>query len=47
VLGGVSYPTMHGDPSTAPRLIASNVFGGFTRNCHVKLDYFVVIQTLP
>jgi hypothetical protein len=47
VLGGTTYPTMHGTTSSAPAMTTGASYGFFTRNCEVRFDYFVVITTTP
>ena len=46
-LGGVSRMALTASSTMDPLLSAGGQFGLFTRNCDVRFDYFVVIQTMP
>lgn len=46
-LGGVSRMTLAATATMDPLLSAGASFGFFTRNCDVRFDYFVVVQTVP
>lgn len=46
-LGGVAYPKLAADASSAPPLASGSSATIFARNVDVRLDYFIVIETLP
>ncbi len=46
-LGGTSRMTLTANATMDPLLTAGQAFGFFSRNCDVRFDYFVVIQTVP
>ena len=46
-LGGTARMTLNAAANMDPLLSPGGSFGLFTRNCDVRLDYFVVIQTTP
>lgn len=46
-IGGMSYPTLVGNTSTSPQLAAGSYVTLFVKNLEVRVDYFVVIETLP
>lgn len=46
-VGGTSYAPISGDTSTAPVLTSSPRINMFFRNVDMRLDYFLVIETLP
>lgn len=47
VLGGTTYPTLAGNTSTSPTLVPSDYTTIFVMNLDLRLDYFIVIETLP
>lgn len=46
-VGGTTYAPMTGNTSTAPALTASNMFELYVTRADVRVDYFLVIETMP
>ena len=46
-LGGINYGPYLGNTSQAPPLIAGSAFEIFVSNADVRVDYIIVIETLP
>jgi len=46
-VGGAAYPVLTGNTATAPMLASSNTIELYVHNIDIRLDYFLVIETLP
>jgi hypothetical protein len=47
MLGGVAYGPFTANTSAAPSLTTGVIIETYVRNVDVRVDYFIVIETMP